>query len=104
MFLEGDSSMKNNETPVRPPRKGRTKSDTSLGGNDSSYDHLWVPRKDQKEEDKEEDHAYSLLGSDNAEVYDNVSEGSDRGVVLNSSPVNDDQWIEDGRRFDSQGK
>ena len=95
--------MKKKGTPVRPPRKGRTKSDTSLGGNDSSYDHLWVPRKNQKE-GEEEDHTYSLLGSDHAEEYDNVSEGSDRGIILNSSPVNDDQWVEDGRRFDSPGK
>ena len=94
--------MNDRETPVRPPRRGRNKSDPVLGSDEGGYDQLWKPRKNQK---VEELHAYSLLGEKQQEVFDDVKESSsDRLVILNSSPLNDDQWVEDGRRFDSPGK
>lgn len=100
-FVGVDSSSKETEPPTRPPRKARGKSDSSLGGDDNNYDHLWTPRKEKKDED---DHVYSLLGSNNAEkLYDDVEEDSSREIVLNSSPMIEEEWIEDGRRFDTPG-
>ena len=73
-----------------------------MGGDDGSYDHLWTPKASLK---KEEENLYSLLGSDQSRLYDDVEEGNVTEIILNSSPVNAyDEWFEDGKRFDSPGK
>ena len=100
----GSKSDRNKEgTPVRPPRKGKAKNQSSIEDDDNSYDHLWSgddKRKIQRGDDEE--HVYSLLGSDQIELYDDVKEGSDTSaVVMDSNTLN--QWIEGDRQFDSAG-
>ena len=102
VISDSDSASEDSPMPVRPPRKARSKSD-SLGNGDS-YDRLWTPR--DKSMDESSEHVYSLLGSPQAPLYDDVEKGNDdvtgiREIVLNSSPVKDIDWVEDGRRFGS---
>ena len=99
--MPGSKPDKNKEgTPVRPPRKGKAKSQSSIGDDDSSYDHLWTEKKIQRGDDEE--HEYSLLGSGQMELYDDVKEGRDTSaVVMDSNTMN--QWIEGDRKFDSAG-
>ena len=54
-------------------------------------------------------HEYSLLGGNEPQMYDEFNEGNGksqegrRSIVLNSSPVKDMEWVEDGQRFDTPG-
>ena len=67
-----------------------------------------MPRRDDNVD--ESLHEYSLLGGNEPQIYDEFNEGNGkfqqgrRSIVLNSSPVKDMEWVEEGQRFDTPGR
>ncbi len=77
--LGSESSASSESNPVRPPRKSRGKSDSSVLKNEKdNYDKLWATNKNKPNDI--DDHVYSVLGELDDEMMQ-ISKGNREGLL-----------------------